>query len=259
MAAFLLLKNEGDNRMSTCTAPDCENPTDLYLCGVCVSDLQQWLAKVKPLRAELFTTMAKLDQTAPTKSEGGGGISTGSAMPLRAGALEARQHLSVWEGRDAADLAHEEFSGEYINAVRKLIAVAEKIIDNPEEQFTFGICGAETGVGPCGATITAAPEAVWTNCHACEAPHNVRERTEALRAKAKGEPLSPREVRDYLRTNAGISIKTKDFENWVYHRHLAYVLDRVGIGTEREAGRRIYFPGEVFRVYRTMLERKSAA
>lgn len=245
--------------LSTCTATDCEQPTDLYICKQCVSDLQLWLDKVKPLRAELFTTMAKLDQTAPTKSEGGSGISTGSSMPLRAGALEARQHLSVWEGRNAADLAHEEFSGEYINALRKLIAVAEKIIDNPEEHFTFGICGAETGVGPCSATITAPPEATWTNCQTCEAPHNVRERTDKLKSKAKGEPLPPREVREYLRINAGISIKTKDFENWVYHRHLTYVLERVGTGGPKESGRRIYYPGEVFRVYRAMLERKLAA
>lgn len=243
-----------------CTAPDCNQPTDLYLCNRCTTDLAAWLDKIPPMQAELFTTMAKLDHTAPQSHQGGGGLSTGSAMPLRAAAMESRAHLAAWEGRDAKELATHPDAGGYLQAIRKLHDAAEHVIDTPEEQFAFGTCGAETETGPCSETITAPPETTWTNCRACEAPHNVAQRHDELKSKAKGEPVSPREAREYLRKKAGVSIKTKDFENWVYHRHLSYVLDHVRIAKKpRDMGRRIYFPGEVFRVYRQMQERKNVA
>ena len=246
--------------MSTCTATDCQQPTDRYLCGQCVSDLQSWLNKIPGLHAELFTTMAKLDHTAPQQHEGGGGLSTGSAMPLRAAAMESRHILATWERYEAKELASHENAGDYLPMIRKQIEAAERLIDNPEEHFTFGTCGAETETGPCPETITAPPDATWTNCGACEAPHNVQERAEELRAEAKGEPLPPREAREYLAKKARVHITKKDFENWVYHRQLPYVLDHVGIGEKsKDQGRRIYFPGVVFRVYRDKTERRIAA
>lgn len=238
--------------VSNCTAPDCENPTDLYLCNTCVTDLQAWIDKAATVRADLFVTMAKLDKTAPKNVEGGSGLTTGSAMPLRDSAMEARTALAAWVGQNAALLAKERLSGDYVTFLPLLIRKAERLMDNPEEIHTFGKCGADD----CTATLTGSPDTTWVNCPDCEAPHNIRRRLKEMKDAAKGQPLPPRQAREYLRDKAGISIKTKDFENWVQLRRLAYVLDRV---TTDNKPRKIYFPGDVFRTYQEMKERRRIA
>lgn len=120
--------------MTICTTEDCGNKASAYLCNQCVSDLQQWLDKVTETRQMLFTTMAKLDNTGPKNSEGGGGGSTGSAMPLREGAMDLRYALAIWEGRKAADLAHEEYAGGYVGELKRLIGNAEDMVDLPPEE-----------------------------------------------------------------------------------------------------------------------------
>jgi hypothetical protein len=71
--------------------------------------------------------------------------------------------------------------------------------------------------------------------------------------EAYGVPLPPKEALDYLRTKAKLSVKMFDFKNWVKHGHLNYVLDRV---CTDKSGRKVYYPGDVFRVAQQMRERR---
>ena len=120
--------------MTTCTTEDCGNKASAYLCGQCTRDLQAWLDRVTVTRQMLFTTMAKLDNTGPKNSEGGGGGSTGSAMPLREGAMDLRYALAIWEGREASDLAHDQYAGGFLGELKRLITRAEKLVDLPPEE-----------------------------------------------------------------------------------------------------------------------------
>lgn len=120
--------------MTICTTTDCGNETSTYLCGQCVSDLQQWLDRVTETRQMLFTTMAKLDNTGPKNSEGGGGGSTGSAMPLREGAMDLRYALAIWLGHTAKDLARDPHAGGFLEEIKTLIDKAYELVDLPPEE-----------------------------------------------------------------------------------------------------------------------------
>lgn len=163
--------------MTECTTEDCSNSTDLYLCAQCVGDLQAWLDRVTETRQMLFTTMARLDNTGPKNSEGGGGGSTGSAMPLREGAMDLRYALAIWEGRNAADLAHDQYAGSFLGELRRLIEKAEKLVDLPPEQ-------------PVDHAATHA------------------------RAIKAAPPMPTRQLVQFLRTEIKISVKPKDIRNW---------------------------------------------
>lgn len=163
--------------MTICTTEDCANETSTYLCGQCVRDLQAWLDRVTETRQMLFTTMAKLDNTGPKNSEGGGGGSTGSAMPLREGAMDVRYALAIWEGRTAADLAHEEYAGGYVGELKRLIGKAEDLVDLPPEQPVDHAANH-------ARAIEAAP------------------------------PMPTRDLVQWLRREIKISVKPKDIRNW---------------------------------------------
>lgn len=163
--------------MTICTTTDCGNETSTYLCGQCVSDLQLWLDKVTPTRQMLFTTMAKLDNTGPKNSEGGGGGSTGSAMPLRDGAMDLRYALAIWLGHEAKDLARDPFAGGFLEEVKRLIDKAYALVDLPPEQPVDHAANH-------ARAIKAAP------------------------------PMPTRDLVKFLRTEIKISIKPKDIRNW---------------------------------------------
>lgn len=233
----------------TCTTADCNNPTDQYLCGQCVNDLQLWLDKVTETRQMLFTTMAKLDNTGPKNSEGGGGGSIGSAMPLREGAMEKRFALAMWEGLDAKILARDEHAHGFLGMLRELIQDAEKLVDLPPETIAYGPCQTPG----CPTQLTGPPEAHTATCPTCEAVHDVKEHRAQLLQKAHGEPKTPKEAREYVRKETGLDVPKKDFENWVQLGHLQYVLNRV---TTEEKPRRYYRPGDVFKVAQKMRDRR---
>ena len=231
--------------MNECTTEKCNEPTDLYLCSQCVSDLQLWLDKVTETRQMLFTTMAKLDNTGPKNSEGGGGGSTGSAMPLREGAMDVRYALAIWEGHAAKDLARDPHAGGFLGMLRELIQDAEKLVDLPPETWAYGTCGATLGDITCDAPLTEEAGATTVKCGTCGTLHDVKARREKMADKAEGEPLPPKGVIDYLRKEAKTTIKLKDLENWVQHKQLRYVHERV---STEEKPRRVYLPGDVFRL-----------
>ncbi|MEW1813249.1 hypothetical protein AB0284_21410 [Pseudarthrobacter phenanthrenivorans] len=241
--------------MTECTTKDCRLETATYLCTRCVEDLQAWIDKVPPLRAELFTTMARLDKIAPAGNGGGGSIE--APMPLREGAMELRAALAIWEGQDAAKLAEDAHADGYLQMLKGIIDRAEQAIDIPDELFTHGQCGAELEDGTiCTATLAAPPETVWVNCPECETPVNVVKRRQDLNRKAVqalGGPVPPREAMELVKEKTGANIKAKDFENWVKLGHLPYVLDHVSTTSKP---RRIYFPGELFKTFDTMREKR---
>lgn len=119
-----------------CTTERCNNPTPdgFHICPRCINDLQLWLDKVTETRQMLFTTMAKLDNTGPKNSEGGGGGSTGSAMPLRDGAMDTRYALAIWLGHKATDLARDPLAGGFLEEIKRLIDKAYRLVDLPPEE-----------------------------------------------------------------------------------------------------------------------------
>lgn len=234
--------------MSTeCTTADCQNWTSTYLCTQCVSDMQSWLDKVSELLPELDVTIARLD-VVRRSSEGGHSKTTGSAAPINLDALQIKANLQSL-GTDANYYAGDQFAAGIASTIQDWVTKAEVIISGPEEVFAYGKCSN----GDCTATITGPPAASSAQCRECGTVHNLTERAERMRANAKGEPLAPREAIDYIRDKTRLKIKMDDFKNWVKHGHLTYVLDRV---TSDDKPRRIYYPGEVFKIAQQMRERR---
>ena len=205
--------------MNDCTTTDCGNFTDLYLCNQCVSDLQLWLDKVTETRQMLFTTMAKLDNTGPKNSEGGGGGSTGSAMPLRDGAMDKRHALAIWEGHNAAELANDEYAGGFLGMLRGLIQEAEKLVDLPPEIriVTRCQCGGDViSHSPPPVPSSANPDpADIGKCQSCGITVSTtqKEVQDRIADNAPG-PMRSRKVVEWIRENAGHNIAITDVRNW---------------------------------------------
>lgn len=246
--------------MTTCTAEDCENPTDLYLCNQCVSDLQAWLNKAPEMMNELFITMARLDETAPRNREGGDGMTTEPVMPIRVGALEVRGALRMWvevtpqgdpKPLDAATLAEDKHAGKFLPMLIGLIEKAERVIDNPMEKHVYGNCAVEDPEGQCGQELTAAPDALEMECPNCGAWYDLQALRDERKAYFRETPLPPREARETLEAQTGVKLNKKTFENWVARRALRYVLDRIGCGAEE---RRLYFPIDLLAAHQRIRE-----
>ena len=187
-----------------CTTADCNNETSTYLCGQCVSDLQQWIDRVPETRQMLFTTMAKLDVTGPKNSEGGGGGSTGSAMPLRIEAMEKRFALAIWEGRTANELATDKHSGGYLTFIQELITEAETIVDLTAETWA-ATC-------TCGETVTSDLDTV--TCLNCGA-NNRKETLQSAKARKVATNLvDTRELIDWIKTYTGHDVTENQIYIW---------------------------------------------
>ncbi len=199
-----------------CTTEDCQNHTSTYLCTQCVKDFQAWLDKIPALIDALYVTVAKLDNVRSAGGGGGGRSKPGSAAPINLDASELRANLCS-VGTDAKAYAHDERAAGIAWLIQDWATKAELLVSGPETE---------------------------TVNHAA-----IKERIQ----EAYGEPLPPKEAIDYLRTKAKLSVKMFDFKNWVKHGHLKYVLDRVR--TDDNA-RRIYYPGDIFRVAQQMRERR---
>ena len=239
--------------MAECTTNECANPAEQTICGQCVSDLQAWLNQVPDMMEELFITMARLDATAPRNREGGDGMTTEPAMPVRVGALEVRSALRLWveiktNGQmvalDANKLAKDKFAGKFLPMLQALLAKAERAIDNPMEKHVYGNCTAHPANADgeeyeCGEQLQAAPDAQWTECPNCGTHYDLDQLRTERKNYFRETPIPPREARDALAEQAGVKVSKKTFENWVQLRQLRYVLERIGFG---EKERRLYFP-----------------
>lgn len=201
--------------MTQCTTADCEaDANNSFLCGDHIQKLQDELDKIPDLLEDLFITMAKLDKTAPQRHEGGGGLSTGSAMPLRYGALELRQTLGLWTHTNAEKLAQDKYSGNFLPKLKQLIDNATNCIDNPPEirVITTCTCGGKV------VTENPKPEAGETDSGVCEDCENYYEQTEAMTKfrifRATPEHMQTRHALKWIRENANLSIKSTDVRNW---------------------------------------------
>lgn len=235
-----------------CTAPDCNNPTNGVICAACTSDLQAWLDKVPELLDELFTTMARLDETAPRNREGGEGMTTTPAMPIRVGALEIRSALKIWATqtpngqwipRTAQDLARDKYAGGFLKLLIELIQKAERAIDNPMEKHVYGNCQTMLTDGngeehECGEELRAAPDAQSMECPNCWSWYDLDQLRAERKKYFRETPMPPRETREALEEQTGVKVNKKTFENWVQLRQLRYVLEQIGIGNKE---RRLYF------------------
>jgi hypothetical protein len=234
-----------------CTTEDCGNNTSTYLCSQCVTDLQAWLDKVPTMRAELFVTMAKLDAVAP-RSSGGGGGSTENPAPVNHGAMDVRHALAVWEGQDAQKLALDKFAGGFLPMLQALIGEAERVIDLPTQTIVYGPCQAVTDAGECEHQLKADPEDEIITCPACGAVHRAIAIIASRARRARGNPMPPREAREFLQKEARVFILKKDFENWVQLGKLEPILKTDEAGKERK----MYYPGDVLKVFQEMRERR---
>lgn len=202
-----------------CTTADCEAESTLYLCGHCIRDLQAWIDKVPEVRAELFTTMAKLDNTAPARGDGGNGATKESPLPIREAAMEKRHALRLWQGHSAQKLANDQHAGNYAPMLKNLITSAERIMDNHPETRVITTC-------PCGGTVTTQnerPEPTtenpdpedWGNCRTCGEPIcRTEQGTRQRIQEGVPESMKTRDALKWIRDNSHISIKSTDVRNW---------------------------------------------
>lgn len=199
-----------------CTTSDCNQPTDLYLCTQCVSDLQASIEYAHRLLPDLDVTIARLDVTRPGNPETRSTNVAGSAAPANMDALQLKLNMEAVT-KTATEYAHDPRVAGMAWLLGEWCKSAEVLISGPEE-------------------IRIDHEAK-------------RERAR----KARGEPLPPREAIDYVRKKTKVSIKMYDFKNWVKLGKFAYVLDRV---TSHDKPRKIYFPGDLFNVAKDMQDRR---
>jgi hypothetical protein len=190
--------------MNDCTTMDCRNETSTYLCTACVSDLQAWIDRVTEVRQMLFTTMAKLDVTGPKNSEGGGGGSTGSSMPLRDGAMDKRYALAMWEGLDAAELAKDKHAGGFLKFLQTLIEEAEKLVDLPGETWEATCV--------CGETVIS--ELDSATCLECGA-NNRKNTLQATKArKVAPDLVDAKDLVDWIKTYTGHDVTENQIYIW---------------------------------------------
>lgn len=190
----------------TCTTAECGKPTPdrIYLCGQCVSDLQLWLDKITPTRQMLFTTMAKLDNTGPKNSEGGGGGSTGSAMPLREGAMDVRYALAIWEGHKATDLARDPHAGGFLEEVKRLIDKAYELVDGPKEKW----------VATCACGESVISDLASATCASCGANEKKSAMQAARARKTAPDLLNTKDLVSWIKTFTGHEVTENQIYTW---------------------------------------------
>ncbi|NVM97817.1 hypothetical protein [Arthrobacter sp. SDTb3-6] len=201
-----------------------------------------------------------IHQTSVTRSpgaSGGGGGHASSKPPINLDALLLRTWLCQLPDRAYGVAMEDPEAGQTLFMARLWVGQARDLVWGPEDKRVYGHCGEqlEDDAGPtlCDGHLVARPDDVSVKCQACGTVHHVHDILYRLRLKARGQPMPPRHVREYLQKKAKAFILKKDFENWVQMGRLAYVLDRVT--TEGQA-QRIYFPGDVLEVFQDMRGRR---
>jgi len=242
--------------MTTCTAPECWRETTLHLCTACIVELDGLLEDV-PVLVRLMD--GPISRTSVTRSPGAGGGSghPGSKPAINLDALLLKAWLCQLPDRAHAEAMDNPNAGETLYMARIWVKQGRDLVWGPEDKRVYGQCGEplDGGDSPmlCSGRLTAHPDDASVKCPACATVHHVHELLVQLRQKARGEPMAPRGVREYLQKKARVIISKFDFENWVKLGKLVYVLDRVN--TEGKA-RRMYYPGDVLRVSEDMRARR---
>lgn len=242
--------------MTTCTTPGCHRITSLYLCTDCIIELDDLLKDVPVLVKFLEGPLRKTSVTRPPGAGGGGGVA-GSTPPLSIDAFLLRDWLWQLPDRAHAVAMEDPDAGQVMYMARLWVKQARDLVWGPEELRVYGECEEPIDGGDdptlCWGKLTARPDDVSVTCPDCAEVHQVADLQERINLKVRGEPMAPRQVREYLQSNARAFILKKDFENWVQLGRLPYVLDRVNsAGTAK----RLYFPGDVLTVHEEMKQRR---
>jgi hypothetical protein len=169
--------------------------------------------------------------------------------------LPDRAHATAMDNPDA---------GKVLYMAREWVPRARDLVWGPEDKRVYGRCeepidsDEETDAEDeelkfCDGQLVAHPDDVSVKCPACMKVHLISDILARLRARARGEPMPPRAVREYLHRKARVMILKKDFENWVQLGRLGYVLDRV---TTTGNPQRVYYPGDVLKVFEHMRSRR---
>lgn len=203
-----------------CTLDTCAQESDLHLCSDCQRDLQAILDKIPELVTVLDLIGRKVEQpfTVRTSNRPSGGPKP--STPLNLSAVSLATKLRMAADRTANDYAHDEDAAWKFEHIEQSVRDADRMVNGEDEKV---------------------PD-----------QDQIKERIR----EAQGDPKPPKECRAWLAEKAGIQVTAKDIENWVYYKHLRYVLDRV---TTDKNSKRIYFPGEVFQVHSRMQDRRRTA
>ncbi len=248
--------------MTTCTTEGCGQLTSIYLCTDCIVELDALLADVYPI---LRLIDGAIEQTSVTRSpgaSGGGGGHAKSKPAMNVDAWLLRSWLSQLPERAHATAMDNPKAGEILYMARIWVQQGRDLVWGPEDKRVYGRCeklfededGEETV--PCGGQLVAHPDDPTVKCPECSGVYAISDVLDKLRAKVRGEPLSPSGVREFLRTKARAVVTKKDIENWVSRGKLGYVLDHVSsIGKDRK----IYYPGDVLKVFEDMRARSRAS
>lgn len=203
-----------------CGTPDCNNlagnmnnPVWVFICPACIADLDAWLAKVEPMRAELFTTMARLDNVRPAKTGGGTANNPDAPSPIRDHCADMRHALLRWNLHTAAEYATEEWAGNYLPHLRDMLERAERMIDlPPDETVIYGKCGHQG----CQTELKAPISDDTLTCPGCWTEYTLHE----LNLKAKEQlrevsrPMTAEAVAKWLGRLIGIQFHAHDIWNW---------------------------------------------
>lgn len=242
---------------STCTADGCSRLTSLYLCTDCILELDALLDDVPTIVRLLDGPIARTSVTRNPGSGGGGGVA-GSKPAINLDALLLRAWLCQLPDRAHAEAMDNPKAGETLYMARMWVSQGRDLVWGPEDKRVYGECeetldGEDDEAYLCAGRLTAHPDDASVKCPECNTVHHVADLLDRLRVKARGEPMTPRAVREYLQKKAKVAVSKFDFENWVKLGRLRYVLDRVN--TEGKA-QRIYYPGDVLHVSERMRGRR---
>ena len=231
-----------------CTTENCGRLTTLFLCTACIVELDGLLEDVPALIPLLAGARAGTAVVRKAGSGGGGGV-TGSKPPGSLDAMMLQAWLAQLPERAYTLASDNPEAGRWLHMARIWVPQARSLVWGPEDMRVYGNC--ETG--ECMTQLKADRHAESVTCQTCGTVHHVRDLIDRLKEKARGNPMPPREAREFLQKEARVFILKKDFENWVQLGKLPYVLERV---TTTEKPRKIYYPGDVLSIFHEMRERR---
>lgn len=119
--------------MSTCTAHDCDQPTDLYICGDCVTEFAVTLAQIPDLLPVLHMIGRKEEQPFTTRTSRMGG-KAGPTTPLNFQAIGLNQILTSAIERTAPEYAHDPDAAHLKQWIAEQVKLAEQMVYGEDEQ-----------------------------------------------------------------------------------------------------------------------------
>ena len=160
----------------TCTTPECETPTETYLCTQCVSDLQARIDSIHFLLPEMDVAIARLDVTRPGNPETKSSNDAGSAAPANLDAIELKARM-LTVTNTAAEYALMDHAAGTAWIIAEWETKAEAMISGPQEPRIDHAANKE-------------------------------------RIKEIAPPMTTRELLPWIRANARIAITSMDIRNW---------------------------------------------